>query len=39
VNPAKEKLRRGGMVMVFNPNFGSPALVEHAGGRRCRKSA
>ena len=32
MNRAKEKLHRGGTVMVFNPNFGSPALVEHAGG-------
>lgn len=27
----KEKLRRGEVVLVFNPNFPSPALVEHAG--------
>lgn len=32
MNRAKEKLRRGGTVMVFNPNFWSPALIEHAGG-------
>jgi len=32
VNRAKEKLRRGGTVLVFNPNFASAALVEHAGG-------
>jgi 4-hydroxy-2-oxoheptanedioate aldolase len=31
MNKAKEKLRNGGTVMVFNPNFSSPALVEHAG--------
>jgi 2-keto-3-deoxy-L-rhamnonate aldolase RhmA len=31
MNKAKEKLRRGGTVLVFNPNFPSPALVEHAG--------
>ena len=31
MNKAKEKLRNGGTVMVFNPNFPSPALVEHAG--------
>lgn len=29
---AKDKLRNGGTVLVFNPNFPSPALVEHAGG-------
>ena len=28
---AKEKLRNGGTVLVFNSNFTSPALVEHAG--------
>ena len=28
---AKAKLRSGGTVHVFNPNFPSPALVEHAG--------
>jgi 4-hydroxy-2-oxoheptanedioate aldolase len=31
MNKAKQKLRDGGTVMVFNPNFPSPALVEHAG--------
>jgi 2-keto-3-deoxy-L-rhamnonate aldolase RhmA len=31
MNKAKDKLRRGGTVLVFNPNFPSPALVEHAG--------
>jgi 4-hydroxy-2-oxoheptanedioate aldolase len=31
MNKAKEKLRAGGTVLVFNPNFPSPALVEHAG--------
>ena len=31
MNKALEKLRTGGTVMVFNPNFPSPALVEHAG--------
>lgn len=31
MNRAKEKLRDGGTVLVFNPNFPSPALVEHAG--------
>lgn len=31
MNKVKEKLRRGGTVLVFNPNFPSPALVEHAG--------
>jgi 4-hydroxy-2-oxoheptanedioate aldolase len=31
MNRAKEKLRRGETVLVFNPNFPSPALVEHAG--------
>jgi 4-hydroxy-2-oxoheptanedioate aldolase len=31
MNKAKEKLRNGGTVMVFNPNFPSLALVEHAG--------
>ena len=30
MNKVKEKLRNGGTVMVFNPNFSSPALVEHA---------
>src|SRR4029453_194285 len=30
-NRAKDKLRGGGTVLVFNPNFPSPALVEHAG--------
>src|SRR5688572_57544 len=29
---AKEKLRSGGTVMVFNPNFPSAGLIEHAGG-------
>jgi 4-hydroxy-2-oxoheptanedioate aldolase len=32
MNNAKEKLRRGGTVLVFNPDFPSPALVEHIGG-------
>jgi len=32
MNRAKEKLRSGGTVMVFNPNFPSPALIEHVGG-------
>ena len=32
MNRAKEKLRAGGTVLVFNPNFPSPALVEHMGG-------
>jgi 2-keto-3-deoxy-L-rhamnonate aldolase RhmA len=31
MNRAKDKLRGGGTVVVFNPNFPSPALVEHAG--------
>jgi 4-hydroxy-2-oxoheptanedioate aldolase len=31
VNRAKEKLRSGGTVLVFNANFPSPGLVEHAG--------
>lgn len=31
MNRAKDKLRSGGTVLVFNPNFNSPALVEHAG--------
>ncbi len=31
MNKAKQTLRDGGTVMVFNPNFVSPALVEHAG--------
>lgn len=31
MNRAKEKLRAGGTVLVFNSNFPSPALVEHAG--------
>jgi hypothetical protein len=31
VNRARDKLRRGGTVLVFNPNFWSPALTEHAG--------
>ena len=31
MNRAKEKLRAGGTVLVFNPNFNAPALVEHAG--------
>ena len=31
MNKVKEKLRNGGTVMVFNPNFPSAALVEHAG--------
>jgi len=29
-NNAKRKLRDGGTVLVLNPNFPSPALVEHA---------
>ena len=32
MNRAKEKLRQGGTVLVFNPDFPSPALVEYAGG-------
>jgi 4-hydroxy-2-oxoheptanedioate aldolase len=32
MNSAKEKLQRGGTVLVFNPNFPSASLVEHAGG-------
>jgi hypothetical protein len=32
VNRAREKLRGGGMVMVFNPNFPSAGLIEYAGG-------
>ena len=32
MNRAKDKLHRGGTVLVFNPNFWSPALIEHAGG-------
>ena len=32
MNKAKQKLRDGGTVFVFNPNFPSPALVEYAGG-------
>lgn len=32
MNKVKQKLRDGGTVFVFNPNFPSPALVEHAGG-------
>jgi len=32
MNKAKQKLRDGGTVFVFNPNFPSPSLVEHAGG-------
>lgn len=31
MNRAKEKLLSGGTVLVFNSNFTSPALVEHAG--------
>ena len=31
MNQARQKLRNGGTVMVFNPNFPSAALVEHAG--------
>jgi len=31
MNRAKDKLRRGGTVLVINPNFPSPALVEHFG--------
>ena len=30
MNRAKQKLRDGGSVFVFNPNFPAPALVEHA---------
>lgn len=32
MNRAKEKLACGGTVLVFNPNFPSPALVEYIGG-------
>ena len=32
MNRAKQKLKEGGTVFVFNPNFPSPSLVEHAGG-------
>jgi 2-keto-3-deoxy-L-rhamnonate aldolase RhmA len=32
MNRAKEKLSRGGTVLVINANFPSPALVEHMGG-------
>ena len=32
MNRAKKKLRDGRTVLVFNPNFPSPALAEHAGG-------
>jgi len=32
MNRAKQKLKDGGTVFVFNPNFPSPSLVEHAGG-------
>jgi 4-hydroxy-2-oxoheptanedioate aldolase len=32
MNRAKQKLHDGGTVFVFNPNFPSPSLVEHAGG-------
>jgi 2-keto-3-deoxy-L-rhamnonate aldolase RhmA len=32
MNKAKEKLQRGGTVLVFNPDFPSPSLVEHIGG-------
>jgi 4-hydroxy-2-oxoheptanedioate aldolase len=31
MNRAKERLRAGGTVLTFNPNFASPALAEHAG--------
>lgn len=31
IHRVKEKLRSGGTVLVFNGNFPSPALVEHAG--------
>ncbi len=31
MNRAKETLRAGGTVLVFNPNFPSPGLAEHAG--------
>jgi 4-hydroxy-2-oxoheptanedioate aldolase len=31
MNRAKEKLRAGGTVLVFNSNFPAPALVEYAG--------
>jgi 2-keto-3-deoxy-L-rhamnonate aldolase RhmA len=32
MNKAKRKLRDGGTVLVFNPNFPSPSLIEYAGG-------
>lgn len=32
MNRIKDKLQRGEPVLVFNPDFPSPALVEHAGG-------
>jgi 4-hydroxy-2-oxoheptanedioate aldolase len=32
MNRAKDKLRRRGTVLVINPDFPSPALVEHFGG-------
>lgn len=31
MNRAKQKLQGGGTVLVLNPNFPSPALVEHVG--------
>jgi 4-hydroxy-2-oxoheptanedioate aldolase len=31
MNRAKEKLKAGGTVLVFNPNFPAPSLVEFAG--------
>ncbi len=30
MNRAKQKLRDGGTVLVFNPNFPSPSLIESA---------
>ena len=32
MNRVKDKLHRGGTILVFNPDFASPALVEYAGG-------
>jgi len=32
MSKARQKLRDGETVLVFNPNFPSPSLVEHAGG-------
>ena len=32
MNKAKGKLRRGDTLLVFNPDFPSPGLVEYAGG-------